>query len=145
MKLFKKSLFALVVCSIFIAGLFSSNIYFVQFDKKPDLKVGQNVTFKNFTIGKIQEITLTDDNYIVMKIKIKDKYEDRIVETGVFYAEEEKLKYIILDEKGPDVKKGKYFLGFENKYKYYIWKTKSWLKDGVKAIREKINENKEKI
>ena len=146
MKVYKRIIFAIIISIIFIGGVFSSNLYYVQFKGKPEISRGAKVMFKNSTIGEVKDMKLTESNYISIKIDIIDKYNEKILESGVFYVEDHKLKYIILDENSDSVESGKYFLGFVNKYKYYIWKTKNWIKDGVKAIINKLKKSKlEKI
>ncbi len=146
MKFYKRIIFAVIICILFIGGTFSSNLYYVQFSEKPEISKKTKVTFKNFNIGEVKDMKLSESNYITVKIDIDDKYDDKIVESGIFYVEDNKLRYIILDEKSDRVESGKYFLGFESKYKYYIWRTKNWLKNGVEAIRKKLKKSKfEKI
>src|SRR6056297_1883166 len=146
MYFIKRLFFGLIIIIILTAGLFSSSdTYYVHFERNPDLEKGNKVVFKGFDIGEIKEIKLTKNNYIQLKIKINDKYRAKMVEAGIFYGEGDKLKYIILDKEIENKNKVKDYIGFENKYRYYMWKTKNWLKDGIKAIRKKIKENKEKI
>jgi phospholipid/cholesterol/gamma-HCH transport system substrate-binding protein len=63
---------------------FAKNYYYEsEFDSASGLSVGMAVTFRGFEIGRVTEISLSDDNRVEVDFYIEDTYVDRVYENSV--------------------------------------------------------------
>ncbi len=121
-------------------ALFGSK-YIVVFEEKPEIK-DKKVYFKGMPIGEIGEFNLSEKGYVTLEVEIDGKYRKFIKNTGVFYVEDGKLNYTLMDEGGERVKPGKELLGFESKGKYLLFKAKVKFGKLVKNIEKAIEDIK---
>jgi phospholipid/cholesterol/gamma-HCH transport system substrate-binding protein len=52
--------------------------YFAQFDSAKDVSVGMAITFRGFTIGRVTDISLTEDNDVNVLFTIREEYIDKV-------------------------------------------------------------------
>ncbi len=115
--------------------------YKVLFEEKPDIK-DKKVYFKGMPIGKVEDIYLSERGFVVVEVSIESKYRKFIKDTGVFYVEEGKLNYTLIEEKGHNIEPGSELLGFETKGKYLLFKAKSKFGKLVENIERAIEDLK---
>jgi len=128
--------------SVFVLALaFFTSSYKVVFDEKPDIR-DKKVYFKGMPIGEVGEFNLSEEGYVTLEVEIEGKYRKLIKNTGVFYVEEGKLNYVLIDDKGETVKPGTELLGFENKGKYLLFKAKVKFGKIMKNIEKAIEDIK---
>jgi len=74
---------ALTVALIILMGAnqrwFRKNYeYYARFDSAKDVSVGMAITFRGFTIGRVNDITLTEANQVNVIFTIQEEYLDRV-------------------------------------------------------------------
>jgi phospholipid/cholesterol/gamma-HCH transport system substrate-binding protein len=79
---------ALTVALIILMGAnqrwFKKNYYYhAQFTTASDLSTGMAISFRGFTIGKVTDITLTDDNNVDVEFYIQEEYIDKVRENSL--------------------------------------------------------------
>ena len=52
--------------------------YYARFDSATDISVGMAITFRGFTVGRVTDITLQDDNEVQMDFTIQEEYIDKL-------------------------------------------------------------------
>ncbi|MFW5789380.1 MAG: MlaD family protein [Spirochaetota bacterium] len=52
--------------------------YYARFDSAKDVSVGMAVTFRGFTIGRVKDITLTEENQVHVAFTIREEYIDKV-------------------------------------------------------------------
>lgn len=57
--------------------------YFAQFDSAKDVSVGMSITFRGFTIGRVTDITLTEENDVNVGFTIQEEYIDRVTADSI--------------------------------------------------------------
>ncbi len=119
----------------------SGSSYKVLFEEKPNIS-DKKVYFKGMPIGDIGEIYLSERGFVTVEVSIETKYRKFIKDTGVFYVEEGKLKYTLIDEKGHRIEPGSELLGFETKGKYLLFRAKSKFGKLVEHIERAIEDLK---
>lgn len=52
--------------------------YYARFETAKDVSVGMAISFRGFTIGRVNEIELTDDNEVDVRFSIQEEYLDKV-------------------------------------------------------------------
>src|SRR6056297_1204596 len=52
--------------------------YFARFDTAKDVSVGMAITFRGFTIGRVSDIALNEDNQVDVVFTIQEEYIDKV-------------------------------------------------------------------
>jgi len=52
--------------------------YFARFDTAKDVSVGMAITFRGFTIGRVRDISLNEDNQVDVEFTIQEEYIDKV-------------------------------------------------------------------
>lgn len=136
-----KVIFTLYTFIALSFALFSST-YKVLFKEKPDIKENK-VYFKGIPIGEVENIYLSDRGFVTVEVSIEGKYRKFIKDTGVFYVEEGRLIYTLIEDKGSRIEPGSELLGFGTKAEYYLFKAKVKFGKLVESIERAIEELKE--
>lgn len=79
---------AFVLAILVLMGInqrwFAKNYYYEsEFDSAGGLSVGMAVTFRGFEIGRVTEISLSEDNRVEVDFYIEDTYVDRVYQNSV--------------------------------------------------------------
>jgi len=115
-------------------------IFYVAFDSMPDLK-DNKVYAKGYPIGKILDKELSEDLKVIITIRIYPKYTASITKGGVFYADNGKLNYDILekDTKQP-LPSESILLGFSSKKEFYLFKAQYHVQKLAEEARKRAEE-----
>jgi hypothetical protein len=113
--------------------------YNVIFEDKPDI-LKNEVYANNVEIGKIVDKTLSSNNMVVVRISVKNEFDDLMTNNVVFYVSDGRLEYDTVGEAGKPLAEGAKILGFGGKPSLYLFKTKTKLIDISGAAVNKAEE-----
>lgn len=57
--------------------------YYARFDSANDISVGMAITFRGFTIGRVTDIALTDENEVNMTFTVQEEYIDKVTADSI--------------------------------------------------------------
>lgn len=57
--------------------------YYARFDSAKDVSVGMAITFRGFTIGRVNDITLTDSNEVNVLFTIQEEYIEKVTRDSI--------------------------------------------------------------
>ncbi len=134
------SLIILISCQNSLNDIFKlpfKKSYTVIFKDNPDI-ISKKIFYKGFEIGNIAKQELNrNGKYVVLKIKIDNKYDSLITTNSTFYVEDQKLEYTTLGEKeGEVLAEGSQIYGFNSLNSLNWFMIKEWINRKSKNFQE---------
>jgi hypothetical protein len=118
-------------------------VYNVIFEKKPEM-VKEGVYSEELEIGEVLAQQSAANNMGVIKISIKNEYDDLMKSNVVFYISDSQLKRDTIGDTGEPLSDGAKIMGFPGITSLTWFKTKNTVKDysdtAIKKAEELYNE-----
>ncbi|MDM8542461.1 hypothetical protein QUF90_15405 [Desulfococcaceae bacterium HSG9] len=118
-------------------------VYNVIFEKKPEM-VNKGVYSENLEIGEVLAQQSAANNMGIIKISIKNEYDDLMKSNVVFYISDSQLKRDTIEDTGEPLSDGAKIMGFSGNYSLTLFKTKNKVKDfsntAINKAKELYNE-----
>ncbi len=114
-------------------------VYNVIFEKKPEM-VQEGVYSKELEIGEVLDQQSAANNMGIVKISIKNEYDDLMKSNVVFYISDSKLQYDTIGDTGEPLSAGAKILGFTGITSLTWFKTKNKVKDFSNTAINKAEE-----
>ena len=118
-------------------------VYNVIFESKPEM-VKEGVYSKDIEIGEVLAQQSAANNMGIIKISIKNEYDDLMKSNVVFYISDSKLQRDTIGDTGEPLSDGAKMMGFPGITSLTWFKTKSKVKDlsgaAIKKAEELYNE-----
>ena len=99
-------------------------VFYVIFDDKLDIQTN-DIYSNGFKIGEVLSKELDDNNDVVTKISIHNKYKNLMKSNTIFYVSDGVLEYDTVGDEGRLIKEGSKLLGFNGKASMYLYKAKN--------------------